>query len=55
VFFWGQGFRQERILTPKLLFVESRGVKDLKLGWSHVLYVDEVHNDLFSWGDTTFG
>lgn len=55
MFFWGEGFRQDRVRAPTLLFSTNAGVKDLKVGWRHVLYVDEEQGGLYSWGDTTFG
>ena len=29
VFFWGQGFRNEKIEKPKLFFIDCKGIKDL--------------------------
>lgn len=55
VFFWGQGFRHDKHRQPKHMFSTCKGIKDLKMGWRHVLYIDEETSGLFSWGDTTFG
>jgi hypothetical protein len=39
VFIWGQGLRNERLMKPKHIFTEKDGIKDLRFGFKHGLYI----------------
>ena len=55
VFMWGMGSLAQINYTPKLLFSEHDGIKDLRAGLRHGLYIQETSQYLYSWGDSTFG
>ena len=55
VFIWGQGLRNERLLKPKLIFTENDGIKDLRFGFKHGLYINAKSQQVYSWGDNSFG
>ena len=55
VYIWGNGFKNERIEEPKLIFREEEGILDLQMGLKHGLYIQETTRKLKSWGDSTFG
>lgn len=54
-FFWGQGFKNEKITSPKFFFSDPNGIKDLRFGLNHGLYIQNKSRTLFSWGDRSFG
>ena len=55
VYIWGQGFKQEKIPEPRMIFQDTRGIDTLKFGWNYGLYICKSSGQLYSWGDKTFG
>ena len=55
LFYWGSGIRAEKVRKPSYLFSTHKGIKNLKAGWRHILFTDEFSNNLYSWGDNTYG
>ena len=38
-----------------MIFEDSKGIKDLKFGLRHGIYIQRETNSAFSWGERTFG
>ena len=55
VYCWGQGFRNEHIPKPVLIFEDSNGIFDLQFGLKHGIYIQEKNKKVYSWGDGTIG